>query len=234
MRHPHVIVASIAVSVCIICAYAQGPVRLPPVDRPPVRAPEGPDAATVNKALDAALRPQLAKGIDVAALSRGEVLAKIADGTLAPEILAVNLVATPRDREQRNRMWSLQLYQGSVNLRLDGKFRKLDLPRAELEAVAKRLAAALAKADMGAMPRQLYHPTAMVGMGVSIRGRTDRIDLSADKFPYNLKQKRTHPKAQDAFDGLMREIETIHAQLARPRPTTRPADTGEHKNDATR
>jgi len=186
------------------------------------------------KALDAAVKPALAKGVDIGALSRDEALAKIADGTLAPEALAVNLVVTPRDRKQRNRMWSLHFYRGSVNLRVDGKFGKLDLPRPEVEAVGRRLAAALAKADMGAMPRQLYHPTAMVGMGMSIRGRTDRIDLSADRFPYNLKQKKTHPKGQKAFDGLMREIKAIHGEVAKPRPTTQPARPRDAAGDATR
>lgn len=177
---------------------------------------------TLIEGLVADLQPLVKTGLKLTDLSLKQACAKLASGALAPEAVSLSVTCTPRPGKAGGERWILRMNRGAFSVMWSGA---VPLSREETVGLTKRLGAVLAKEDLGAFPRQLHHPTSLIGFGFSIEGTTMRVNLSADKWPRNVAQAKAHPKAQAAFEDLLKTLKAIHDELKpkAPKPRPRPA-----------
>ncbi|KKM16819.1 hypothetical protein LCGC14_1681990 [marine sediment metagenome] len=166
------------------------------------------------KEIRAALAPLLPGGVQVGKLSRKEALEKIADGTLAPMALRVSVGVRIQASLLHPDSWSLtMLNRDKISVRVKGKSRRLALSRPECEAIARRVAGILAKADMDDLPFELQHPSTQISFSLHIRGQTGRVAAMTNKSPSSYSLKRTNPTVREKFFRAVDEIKKIHAEL---------------------
>ena len=167
------------------------------------------------------LKPLAAKGLDLGKLSLAQALAGLAKGDVAPEALSLALTVSPRRGSSRSRAFFR--FTDAAATVFDGRYVDKPLTRAETEALARRIGTLLKGKDLEKMPRQLWWPDSLIGLSVSMRGGKARLSLSADVGPYNRKLKAAHPKAQEAFDEVIRGLLRIEQEMLKAKQSPPPA-----------